>query len=229
MEKIVSDWYDSYYQKVNLTGKAASFSANKIHKLIESGRRNGNYAKCLEVGTNNMSHIPFVHHSWDKYSLVDLRPKEENEASGDVILSAISYSQADIHSLPFQDDIFHRGIATCLFHHLDDPLKAMRELKRVVQPNGVIELFLPCNPGLLYRTIRVLTTGLTAKKHGVSTESKYLKAIEHRNHVESLILMAKFTYGPENLHVEWFPFKLPSWNFNISCVIRIKNVKRAEK
>ena len=105
----------------------------------------------------------------------------------------------------------------------------MRELKRVVRPGGIIDLFLPCDPGFLYRAIRLLTTGLKAKKHGVVEESNYLNAIEHRNHIKSLILMAKYIYGPENLHIEWFPIKLASWNFNLSCVIRIDNVKKSEK
>jgi len=228
MEKVVSDWYDTLYEKVNLTGRPSSFSARKIHKLIEVGRPLGNFAKCLEVGSNNLSHLPFVRHAWDEYYLVDLRPKGKVDNHTEKAFPGVSFYQSDIHLLPFEDNKFDRAVSTCLFHHLDDPLKAMRELERVIKPGGVIDLFLPCDPGLLYRTIRFFTTGLKAKKLGVSLESRYMNAIEHRNHIKSLVLMLDYIYGPENLKVEWFPFKFASWNFNLSCVIRIDNLKRAE-
>ena len=229
MEKAVSDWYDASYEKVNLTGRPNSFSARKIHNLIEVGRPIGNFTKCLEVGSNNLSHLPFVRHAWDEYYLVDLRPKAKGDGHAEKILSGISFCQSDVHHLPFEDNKFDRVISTCLFHHLDDPLNAMRELKRVVKPGGVIDLFLPCDPGLFYRTIRFLTTGLRAKKLGLSLESRYMNAIEHRNHIKSLVLMFEYIYGPENLKVEWFPLKFASWNLNLSCVIRIDNVKMVEK
>lgn len=229
MEKIVRDWYDSNYEKVNSAGKSDSFAAKKIHKLIEYHRHSGIYAKCLEVGTNNLSHVPFVHHSWNEYTLLDLRSKSKDQSNTGIILSGVSFVQADIHLLPFQDNLFDRAIATCLFHHLEDPLKAMKELKRVVRSRGIIDIFLPCDPGFAYRLIRSLTTSLKAKKHGVLIESNYLHAIEHRNHIKSLILMTKYLYGPENLHLDWFPFKLGSWNLNLSSVIRIDNVKGMEK
>lgn len=229
MEKAVSNWYDASYEKVNLTGRPNSFSARKIHSLIEIGRPGGNFTKCLEVGSNNLSHLPFIRHTWDEYYLVDLRPKAKGDDNAEKIFPGVSFCQSDVHHLPFEDNKFDRVISTCLFHHLDNPLNAMRELKRVIKPGGVIDLFLPCDPGLLYRTIRFLTTGLNAKKHGLSLESRYMNAIEHRNHIKSLVLMFEYIYGPENLKVEWFPLKFASWNLNLSCVIRIDNIKMVEE
>lgn len=229
MEKIVSDWYESNYSKVNLTGNSGSFAARKIHKLIESGRPGVQYSKCLEIGTNNSSHLPFVKHSWSEYTLLDLRPKADTQSDRYMTLPGVRFIQADVHSLPFEDDSVDRVISTCLFHHLEDPLKAMKELNRVVRPSGVIDIFLPSDPGLAYRVVRFLTTSIKARKHGVLLESKYLNAIEHRNHIKSLIVQAQYVFGSQNIDLDWFPIPVNTWNLNLSCVLRVNNVKKMER
>lgn len=229
MEKIVSDWYESNYEKVNLTGKSDGFAARKIHRLIESGRLGGHYPKCLEVGSNNSSHLPFVKHSWSEYTLLDLRPKAVSQSNSNMISPGVRFIQADVHSLAFENSYIDRAISTCLFHHLEDPLQAMKELNRVVRAGGVIDIFLPSDPGLAYRVVRFLTTNIKARKHGVLLESKYLNAIEHRNHIKSLIVMAQYVFGPDNLHLDWFPIPVNTWNLNLSCVLRINNVKKMER
>ena len=229
MEKIVSDWYESNYSKVNLTGNSGSFAARKIHRLIESGRQGGHYSKCLEVGTNNSSHLPFVKHSWSEYILLDLRPKECTQSDPDMISSGIRFIQTDVHSLPFEDDSIDRVISNCLFHHLEDPLQAMKELNRVVRSGGVIDIFLPTDPGLAYRVVRFLTTSIRARKHGVLLESKYLNAIEHKNQIKSLIVMAQYVFGRQNIDLDWFPIPVNTWNLNLSRVLRVNNVKKMER
>ena len=226
MEKIVSDWYESNYSKVNLTGNSDSFAARKIHRLIESGRQGVQYSKCLEIGTNNSSHLPFVKHPWSEYTLLDLRPEAGTQSDPYMTLSGVRFIQADVHSLPFEDDSVDRVISTCLFHHLEDPLQAMKELIRVVRPGGVIDIFLPSDPGLSYRVVRFLTTSLKARKHGVLLELKYFNAIEHRNHIKSLIVMAQYVFESQNINLDWFPIPANTWNLNLACVLRVNNVKK---
>lgn len=229
MEKIVSDWYATNYSIINLTGDSESFAARKIHRLIESGRQGVQYSRCLEIGTNNSSHLPFIKHSWSEYTLLDLRPEAGTQSDRYMTLSGVRFIQADVHLLPFQDNSIDRVISTCLFHHLEDPLQAMKELNRVVRPGGVIDIFLPSDPGVAYRVVRFFTTSIKARKHDVLLESKYINAIEHRNHIKSLIVMGQYVFGPQNLALDWFPFPINTWNLNLACVLRVNNVKKIEK
>lgn len=45
---------------------------------------------------------------------------------------------ADINDLEFEDNSFDKVIAGNVIHLLDDPKKAMKELERVVKPNGLL-------------------------------------------------------------------------------------------
>ena len=45
---------------------------------------------------------------------------------------------ADITKLEFEDNSFDKVVAGNVIHLLDDPVKAMKELERVVKPNGLL-------------------------------------------------------------------------------------------
>ena len=50
----------------------------------------------------------------------------------------IEFKFADITNLEFEDNSFDKVIAGNVIHLLDEPEKALNELKRVVKPGGVI-------------------------------------------------------------------------------------------
>ena len=63
----------------------------------------------------------------------------------------ISFEIVDVHKTPYTDNSFDRVIATCLLHHLDNPIIALQEIRRIVKTDGIVSISLPCDPGLAYR------------------------------------------------------------------------------
>jgi SAM-dependent methyltransferase len=53
-------------------------------------------------------------------------------------LKNVSWEQGDVYSLPFPPDQFSIVSSRFVFHHLQDPLGALKEMKRVCTPGGKI-------------------------------------------------------------------------------------------
>jgi SAM-dependent methyltransferase len=58
-------------------------------------------------------------------------------------IANVDFQPSSIYDLTFDDDTFDVVFAHAVFEHLADPGKAMRELHRVLKPNGVLGL---CSP-----------------------------------------------------------------------------------
>ena len=46
----------------------------------------------------------------------------------------------DVYSLTFEDELFDRIFLICCLPEIPDPVRALRELKRVLKPNGLLFL-----------------------------------------------------------------------------------------
>lgn len=53
-------------------------------------------------------------------------------------LKNLSWQQGDVYSLPFPPDQFSIVSSRFVFHHLQDPLAALKEMKRVCKPDGKV-------------------------------------------------------------------------------------------
>ena len=61
-----------------------------------------------------------------------------NESAKELGIDNAAFQQADCYSLPFEDESFDRVFSNALMEHLTDPVRAIREMLRVLKPNGVI-------------------------------------------------------------------------------------------
>jgi SAM-dependent methyltransferase len=53
-------------------------------------------------------------------------------------LSNVSFATADVHRLDFRDDAFDVVHAHQVLQHVEDPVQALREMRRVCRPGGVV-------------------------------------------------------------------------------------------
>jgi hypothetical protein len=98
------------------------------------------------------------------------------------------------------------------------------EILRVLKDDGVATIFLSCDPGILVRFLRSISTARVARRRGFHGY-KLMISRDHRNHVGSLLQMAKYVFRDRNSKATYFPFKLPTWNFNGYIVLQVTEKK----
>jgi len=137
--------------------------------------------------------------------------------------NSVRLLQGDVSDMPIRsgsiDAVFHG----CLMHHLDRPLSAINEIRRVVRPGGVVVYYLPCDPGLLLRLAQKAVTQRAAKKlmtqNGLSVA--FLWSIEHRNHYKSLRQMITYVHQHDIMISRVYPFGFHSWNLNLFEIVTV--------
>jgi phosphatidylethanolamine/phosphatidyl-N-methylethanolamine N-methyltransferase len=213
------NFYRGIYRDVQDSG-ASGWYIRKSHKLLEKGFSKIPQPKILEVGGNIGEHIQFVHEDFTSYTLTDYRPTgfvSQNDL--------IKFEIADVQNLPFQNDLFDRTISTCLLHHLDDPKKALEEMRRVTAHNGLISILVPCDPGLAYRLAKRLGPARKWKAAGIPNPSFYHYA-QHRNHFPGIASIIQEVFNLDKTTTHYWPFGIKSWNVNLFTTNQIRVSKR---
>ena len=75
---------------------------------------------------------------------IDIAPKMIEQALGRIpagLEERIEFRQASASELPFLDGAFTHVMCTNSFHHYPDPLGALAEMKRVLEPGGQLVIF----------------------------------------------------------------------------------------
>lgn len=98
--------------------------------------------------------------------------------AADKKIGNVSFEVGDIFALPFADDTFDLTHAHQVLQHIVDPVKALREIRRVTKPGGIVALretdvqtfvFYPETEGLT-RWVRQLS-GELGRRHGCEPEA----------------------------------------------------------
>lgn len=85
--------------------------------------------------------IDFAKHiSQGKVIGIDIKEEQVNLAKKNAPqhLNNLSFQQADINRLPFQDNTFDVVFTHAVLCHVKDPSSTIKELKRVVKPGGIV-------------------------------------------------------------------------------------------
>jgi phosphatidylethanolamine/phosphatidyl-N-methylethanolamine N-methyltransferase len=217
MEPLQNDWYERHYSSVSVSGKT-SVAHKVMHNFIERNLDRNFYEKVLDVGGGKAEHFDFIKHGFNSYTIIDIRD----------VLNSFSYPEkvffvhGDAEKMPFDNASFDRIIVTCLLHHVANPLNVLRELKRIIKPNGEISIMVPHDPGIFYRTSQTLTTFRSAAKRGLLQEARIVHSLEHRNNFWSLDQLIKSEFcSPMVLKKRSFPFGRMFWQANLMSVYSV--------
>jgi len=214
----LTNYYEKYFNKICYGNLIASRSMNIIHKKIENHNADMYYKRTLELGAGSGQHLNYVKHGFEEYYLTDLKKPviekkfKENNRIKTMVVNA--------ENIPFPAEYFDRIIVTCLLHHVDQPELVLREIHRVLKKDGSASIFLPCDPGLLLRLIRSITSAKRAKKLGFQGYD-LLNARDHRNHVGSLLKLIEFAFNKRKMKITYAPFYISSWNLNTFILVEI--------
>jgi phosphatidylethanolamine/phosphatidyl-N-methylethanolamine N-methyltransferase len=218
---LLDRYYAQSYAQVNHTGLGGKVQDLFHRRLEQPFDEQASFASVIELGATSGEHLRFVRHRFERYTLVDIRDSEEARSAAkqhsELTGADVSFVVADATDLAaFADDSVDRLVSMCLLHHLDDPLTALKNWRRVVRPGGTLSIFLPCDPGVLWRLGRALTTFRSARRLGYSRrEIRYISACDHRNHVASLSWMLDAVFDGDDVVGRGYPLRARLWNLNL--------------
>jgi SAM-dependent methyltransferase len=183
----------------------------------------------LELGAGSLGHIDSVRHSYRRYVAADIRTPDDHTGWTNLGTATLPeatgryFATFDARRIPFDEGTFDRLVATCLVMHLDDPLEALTDWRRVVRVGGVLDILVPCDPGLLVRVYRTLISRRRAVSLGFD-QFDLVNALDHKRPVGSLLVIARHVFSADQLEVDWYPFRIPSWNLNSHLVLRARRM-----
>jgi ubiquinone/menaquinone biosynthesis C-methylase UbiE len=182
--------------------------------------------RILEVGAGIGEHFPFVPpealNNIEEYVALDIREPEKGDQKylGSAKKILVQRRTGSVENIPFEDGYFDRVTSTCLFHHLSDPLQAFQEVRRVMKVNGEFSIGFPTDPGIANQIVKNLYTYRKAKKIGIRNP-KFIYALEHQNHINSLLVILKEVFSEDSVELKYWPLKIPSQNLNLAVSAHI--------
>lgn len=227
-EDIVDDYYARHYAAVHGSGCLGG-AADVLHERLERLRpETQSYPLTVEVGAGRYEHYPFVKHARTRYVATDIRSPSDHAVPESSTTSTsrpdLEFVRMDALQLAFADHSVDRVVASCLLIHLPDPYAAVHEWQRVCRPDGVIDMLVPCDPGLVARGFRRFVSQRVADRQNVAREHYALvNAIEHLSPFNRVLTLTRAAIEPDRrLSVRYFPFPMiPSWNLNAFAVLSI--------
>ncbi|MCJ7714065.1 class I SAM-dependent methyltransferase [Candidatus Bathyarchaeota archaeon] len=91
----------------------------------------------LEVGVGTGKNLPFYNKHL-KIVAVDVSEKMLQRAKNKKSRADINLIQMDIEELGFLDEVFDAAISTYVFCSVEDPIRGLRQIKRVLKKDGVV-------------------------------------------------------------------------------------------
>ena len=218
-QEVLRNWYTNHYSCLSASANGSP-AEQYLHRAMERSHGSESFFnRVLEVGANNGEHMRYVRHQFREYWLTDISvPQIPAHLRAD---RRISVAACDAARLPFRDHEFDRVIATCLLHHVDNPLQVFQELRRVTRPGGIVTIMIPTDPSFSYRAGVWLTSRRAAKRAGLETEMELVKALDHRNHYRSIATQGMCALAEEDVSIEYLPFRFPSIELNAFTVWQV--------
>ena len=224
-KQILDDYYQNVYQKFLFGGGAQGQGIAYFEKQIENFWTNPQPTNVLEIGGGSGEHLPFIKQiPIQSYVSFDLRPIITNEHLKhlpDELKSKLSFVEGDAQNLPFRELAFDRVFTTCLLHHVDDVLAVLLEARRVTAVGGEIAFVIPTDPGILNQFVKNIFSFRKMKRLS-TVRPQLFYALEHKNHVKSILEQIRFVFQSDELEFNFRPFPfLKSWNCNLLVVAKI--------
>ena len=228
MENKKSNSYQNGYNEVFHKGKIG-FVNRVIHNQLERLTK-GHFPTTLELGSGPGQHLEHVTHSYEVYIESDIREELLRDPKS-VKNNRLKTLRLDAEDLSiFSDNSVDRIVNYCLLIHLTNPEHALKEWRRVIkkksssapvsQHNNQISFYVPCEPGLLLRLLRLFTVARKTRKLGYDHYSFHYK--EHVSYFTRLNHIIEEVFVRDRVRKRFWPFLIPSWNLNLGVFYDIQ-------
>lgn len=204
----VASWMSSGYLSCYGTGLLGR-GWNLAHSSMERPfHQSHHFEVVLELGAGHGQHFAHVRHNFSQYMMTDLMP-EILPVVPDCRVTTMGLDAADLRSLPSQS--VDRLIATCLLAHMNDPLVALEEWRRVVRPGGCLSLYVPLEPSIVNLLLRKAFIWPRSRRYGAA-DPEYLMWSQHMVHYPALRAFLNRVFSNDSVTRTRFPTRLLPWN-----------------
>ena len=200
---------------INQTHKQLANFGNKRAK-----NKKAKFKRILEIGAGKGELYQYVKGDFAEYFMTDISSWGESEINK--ITKAdkrIKFELQNIEKLNYPDNHFDRVLVTCVVAHVDEPFRALEELRRVTNPDGIISIAVSTDPSIFLRVIRKLL--VLRKMQNLEIPYNLHIAIQHRNNPLAILTMVKWIYKKDKIQIKYFPFRIKSWNLSTHLIINI--------
>jgi len=151
------NWYNEFYKN-----EQASFTSWYSFMLPELIKKLKNDSKILELGCGQSKGLRYlVSHSYIKQE--NIYGIDQSDVAIEFLkkkLPKANLEQGDIYSLKFKDETFDYVLMMEVIEHLEDPFKALKEVKRVLKPSGELIISFPNYLNFPWFVVRLLAEKL---------------------------------------------------------------------
>ena len=222
--EILDQYYSEVYQQYLFGKDLQGFGIRYFESAIEKFWKCQIPKRVLEIGGGSGEHLPYVKYvPQESYTLLDLRPVNTEVHVNQSSVSLIEKTKfviGNAEELPFDDEHFDRVLSTCLLHHVNDVFTVLQEARRVAKSGGEIAFLIPTDPGVLNRLVKKIVSYPKLRKLS-KTRPELFYALDHKNHIGSIIEQIKCVFKNDELKFHFRPFYVKSWNLNLLTVVHV--------
>jgi SAM-dependent methyltransferase len=113
----------------------------------------------------------------------------------------VSYPGVDMHSMPFEDCTFDLVVHSDTLEHVQNPIHALSECRRVLRTNGVVAFTIPIVIGRMTRSRQ----GLSPSFHGSPAEDRGDLLVQTEFGVDAWTLLPRAGFSAVTIHAGIFP------------------------
>ncbi len=203
------------------------FHEHQPHEHARVVRFNHGYAarsnrpgRTIDIGAGLGEHLRYEDLTLQEYHAVELR-EDMAKSIRQEFPSVVTVVADCQRRLPYDNATFDRALAIHVLEHLPDLPAALREIRRLLKPDGVLSVVIPCEGGLGYSLGRGLTVQRVFEKK-YKTDYKWHVESDHVNNAREVIreLHSQFSVTDST----YFPTRLPVVDLNLlvglTCVPR---------
>jgi SAM-dependent methyltransferase len=169
--------------------------------------------RTLELGAGIGGHLQFEPLDRQDYHCIELRESMAEELRRR--FPSVTAVTADCQQrIPYDADYFDRVVVIHVLEHLDNLPAAIGEVHRVLKPDGIFSVVLPCDPGLAYEFARKISAERIFKaRYGLP-----YRWFARREHINSPAeIMGEIGKRFHVVDKSYFPLLVPIVNINL-CI-----------
>ena len=185
------------------------------HRLIDRWAMPYADKVVVEIGCGHGHHLRYGGNDYHRYIGLDIEYKflctlRERFPGTRVV-------NGDAYALPFRDQSVDCVLSVYCFEHLRQLPDCLREIRRVLKPEGELLVGLPAEGGLLYGFGRWLTSKpYMERKYGID----YDAIVRWEHWSTCLEVVEEISHEFSIRRLRYLPFLIPSVHFNVIAVLK---------